>query len=186
MVLAQKLKLITIEKGKLTHELSNKKDEISNLIKENAVLRDLLDKTKQPYCYLIKRIEELELELIKARENIKNKDNNLKRYANENELQEQKIENLSSDLKSVLVNRAKLENIEEMMLRVSKLNYNENKEDSVQKIIDNNGNRVNLQNSIPIIINNSTQIDNQQDNNKMLSESVPNWYKTYKTLGKKK
>lgn len=119
LILAQKLKNLTIENEKLSNKLNSKDDEINKVLNEKEVLRELVEKSKQPYSYLIKRIEELELDILKYKQDLAEKESNIKRLINENELQENKIEELQSDLKSVLKNRKKLENIEEAITKIS-------------------------------------------------------------------
>ena len=52
------MKNLTLENGKLQSNINNNKTEIERLNNEKEVLRNLVDKSKQPYSYLIKRIED--------------------------------------------------------------------------------------------------------------------------------
>ena len=173
MILAQKLKLVSIENGKLVDDNKKLKELNETINKEKELLRDLIDRSKQPYSYLIKKIEEIELELIRTKEDLNSKNSYIKRITNENELQEQKITNLSSDLKSVLNNRKKLECIEEVMLKMSSI------KDS-NEMIDDQGQKVNLQSSIPIVMTKGSKLYESTDNQKDVksSEDYPKWYLT--------
>ena len=78
-------------------------------------MKNVIEKSKQPYQYLIKNIENLERELNKRNRIIEDLDKTNKSFLRENELQNDKIRSLENDLKSVLNNRSKLDNLEGMI-----------------------------------------------------------------------
>jgi hypothetical protein len=78
-------------------------------------MKNVIDKSKQPYQYLIKNIENLEREMNKRNRIIEDFEKTNKSLLRENELQSEKIRSLEYDLKSVLNNRSKLDNLEGMI-----------------------------------------------------------------------
>ena len=78
-------------------------------------MKNVIEKSKQPYQYLIKNIENLERELNKRNRILEDLDKTNKSFLRENEQQNDKIRSLENDLKSVLNNRSKLDNLEGMI-----------------------------------------------------------------------
>lgn len=120
-MLAQQLKKLTIENSKLSDKATEKTKELEQTIKERDMLKDVVERSKQPYSYLVKRIEELELEIMKLKKELTEKETLLTRAVNENQLQDQRVNMLQDDLKSVLLNRKKLESIEAVILKFSNI-----------------------------------------------------------------
>ena len=127
-----------IENGKLNSALENTRIELNKINEEKEVLRDLVDKSKQPYSYLVKRIEELEIEGIRNKQLVQEKELTVKRMINENDMLEQKVITLQADLKSVLSNRKKLENIEDIIYKFSGCRDSDNQQDSGFRKTDSN------------------------------------------------
>ena len=78
-------------------------------------MKNIIEKSKQPYQYLVKNIENLERELNKRNRIVEDLDKTNKSLLRENELQNDKIRSLENDLKNVLNNRSKLDNLEGMI-----------------------------------------------------------------------
>ena len=120
-------------------------EEISKQSDENNLLKNVIDKSKQPYQYLIKNIENLERELNKRNRIIEDLDRTNKSLLRENELMSDKIRALENDLKSVLNNRSKLDNLEGMIYSFIKVEADQKAKEQMFK---QSFNRPNYQNFV--------------------------------------
>lgn len=96
-------------------QIKQSDEEMQKMVDESNILKGVLEKSKQPYQYLIKNIENLERELNKRNRIIEDLDRTNKSLLRENELQQDKVRTLENDLKAVLNNRSKLDSLEGMI-----------------------------------------------------------------------
>jgi len=197
LILANKLKLCSVEIEKLKISITKKDEETEKVNDENNLMKNIIEKSKQPYQYLIRNIENLEREMNKRNKIIEELDKTNKSLLRENDLQSDKIRNLESDLKTVLNNRSKLDNLEGMIYNfisidaeqkqregtlkqsMNKTNYQgfmAPERDSTQTNAFTNYKSMNTQ-QFPMSMSIKNDKDNIQilDQNKSI-ENVPEWY----------
>lgn len=120
LVLANKLKLSIIEIEKLkdmNKRLELKVDEISE---EKDLFKNVSEKIKQPQSYLLKNLQDMEVELYRKDKLLNEKDQSVKSLLRENDLLNEKIKAMESDMKIVLNNRKKLDNLEDIISQIVK------------------------------------------------------------------
>lgn len=193
LVLAQKVKQENLKNLKLSSEISKKEEEIINLNKEKEAMKKVIDNINQPSSYLIRRIEEIEYELMKTKENLIVKEKEVKIISDENIIMNRKIENLLGDLKNVVNNRKKIEDVEELILNLvnksgickEKVFNGKDYDINIGSINENKSKNIyDMQKSIPIVIDKSQcefiqskDYDNQIE---ISNGNYPNWYISYK------
>ena len=102
-------------------------------------MKNVIEKSKQPYQYLIKNIENLEREMNKRNRIIEDFEKTNKSLLRENELQSEKIRTLEFDLKSVLNNRSKLDNLEGMIYNFINVDSEQKQKETLLKPTLNKG-----------------------------------------------
>lgn len=193
LVLAQKVKQENLKNLKLSSEISKKEEEIINLNKEKEAMKKVIDNINQPSFYLIRRIEEIEYELMKTKENLIVKEKEVKIISDENIIMNRKIENLLGDLKNVVNNRKKIDDVEELILNLvnksgickEKVFNGKDYDINIGSINENKSKNIyDMQKSIPIVIDKSQgefiqskEYDNQIE---ISNGNYPNWYISYK------
>jgi len=126
--------------------INQKEEELHKVDDECHLMKNIIEKSKQPYQYIIKNIENLERELNKRNRIIEELDKTNKSLLRENDLQSDKIKNLESDLKTVLNNRSKLENLEGMIYNFISVDQEQKQKEVYLK---QNMNKPNYQGFVP-------------------------------------
>lgn len=115
LVLANKIKLMTIEIEQLKDLNKKLESELALTKEERELYRKVTDKAKQPYSYLLKSIQDNELEIYKLKLEDAQKEQSIQRLIRENSLLEERSNGLESDLKTIVNNRQKLNNLESVI-----------------------------------------------------------------------
>ena len=115
IALANKVKLLTIENEKLKNMNEQLHKQLTALRDENEVYKSVADKAKQPYSYLVKNLQDREIDIFNLKFENEQKEQTIRRLMKENELYEDKVVNLGNDLKRICNNREKLENLENVI-----------------------------------------------------------------------
>jgi len=116
LILANKINLCNVEIEKLNKIIKNLEDDKKKFIEELDFTKNSLERSKQPYQYLVKNIETQERELAKRGNIIEELNQTNRNLIRENDLQDEKIKSLENDLKVILANRSKLDNLEGMIM----------------------------------------------------------------------
>ena len=180
--LANKVKLLTIENEKLKDSNEKMVNTLTVMQDQIVIFKNVAEKVKQPYAYLIKNLQDRELEIYNLKAENEKKDQTINRLTKENELYEEKVNNLGNDLKTVVSNRQKLDELENVITsfiqneNCNSLNYN-----SGTLLNNSNTNYANAGNSLY-----STQQMNvmqpERDTSSMMmntnssSTKIPSWY----------
>ena len=180
--LANKVKLLTIENEKLKDSNEKMVNTLTVMQDQIVIFKNVAEKVKQPYAYLIKNLQDSEWEIYNLKAENEKKDQTINRLTKENELYEEKVNNLGNDLKTVVSNRQKLDELENVITsfiqneNCNSLNYN-----SGSLLNNSNTNYANLGNSLY-----STQQMNvmqpERDTSSMMmntnssSTKIPSWY----------
>ena len=128
--LANKLKLSSLENEKM----KNLNDQLSNdlQVKEDQIniYKNISEKVNQPYAYLVKNLQDNELEIYNLKKENMEKEKSVIRLTKEVELCQEKIKNMESDLKTIIENRSQINNLQNILM-----NYlNEEREGNLSNI----------------------------------------------------
>lgn len=92
----------------LNNELQISRDEIK-------LYKNVSENVKQPYAYLIRNLQDNELKIFKLKQELEKKDQTINKLNLENSLYQEKVNNLSMDLKTIVNNRQKLNDLESVI-----------------------------------------------------------------------
>ena len=98
--LANKVKLLTIENEKLKDSNEKMVNTLTVMQDQIVIFKNVAEKVKQPYAYLIKNLQDSELEIYNLKAENEKKDQTINRLTKENELYEEKVNNLGNDLQN--------------------------------------------------------------------------------------
>lgn len=138
--------------------------EISDINNEKDLYKNVSDKAKQPYSYIIKNLQDMELELFRKNSEIAEKDKNMKSLLRENDLLNEKISAMEIDLKAILSNRQKLDYLEEMIVKFMGNNDEKGLIDNINNYMHNNFSMKN--NDFNLMSNNNMTMSNMNNINK--------------------
>ena len=141
------------------------------------IYKNISDKVKQPYAYLVKNLQDNEIEIFKLKNEIKKKDNQINKLNKENEIYQEKINNLSNDLKTIVNNRQKLYDLENVINSYMNNNSVDNTNENSMNVFNNNNNNNETSNFKSSYFNNSQQFPERDTN----SQKIPNWYLSLKS-----
>ena len=125
------------------------------------VYKDISEKINQPYSYLVKNLQDKDLEKIKLNKIILDKDDNINKLKQQCEAYENKINEMKKDLSTIINNREHINNLENLLQNA----YNKGKEENE----NNDINRLNyflnnFNKSISFVNNNNLQNSNNNFN----------------------
>ena len=188
LALANKVKILSLENEKLKNMNQQLNNELNISRDECNLYKNVSEKVKQPYAYLIRNLQDNELEIYKLKQELGKKDITINQLNQDNEIYKDKVNNLSMDLKTIVNNRQKLNDLENV---ITNYMQNDNGNNTQQFSLMNNqlysnsnsnggmsqNNFTNYsQNILPQ--NNNTQSFNIQNgiSTQQSSQKVPNWY----------
>ena len=122
---------VEIEKLRIENDQLNNNLKIVN--DQCNVYKNISDKINQPYAYLIKNLQDKDLETLKLNQIINNKDQTINKLKQQCELYEKNINTMKNDMAMIINNRKQINNLENLLI-----NYvnNENKGKNNIKDID--------------------------------------------------
>lgn len=138
LILANKLKSASLEIEKLKDFTKRLENNLNSLNEEKDLYKNVSDKAKQPYSYIIKNLQDLELELFRKNSEIAEKDKSMKSLIRENDLLNEKISAMEIDLKAILSNRQKIDYLEDMILKFVGNNDERGLIDNINIYLNNN------------------------------------------------
>jgi len=129
IALGQKLNAKQKECEELQSRLTDVERRKEQLESELTLSKSLLNKTDQPYAYLIQNIEEREVEVRMLKEKLRSKDDEYQHLKVEHEQLLQDYNTLNRDLNKVMIKRENIKRIQQVLvnlLQEDRENYNQN------------------------------------------------------------
>jgi len=149
---------IEIEKLKIENNQLNNNMEMLN--EQCNAYKNISERINQPYSYLVKNLQDKDLENIQLNKIIIDKEENINQLKNKCKFYEDQINSLKKDLAIIINNREKINNLENLLYNVAK-EKEENKHTDLNQLnyFLNNFNK-----SISIVNNNSLEKSNNNLN----------------------
>ena len=147
-----KAKNIEIEKLQIENKQLNNNLEILN--EQCNVYKNISEKINQPYSYLVKNLQDKDLEKIQLNKIILNKEESINKLKQQCEAYENKINAMKKDLATIINNREQINNLENLLKNVAN---NEREEDTNTDINRLNYFLNNFNKSISIVNNNKLE-----------------------------
>ena len=124
---------IEIEKLKIENEQINNNLKIAN--DQCNVYKNISEKINQPYAYLIKRLEDKDLELLKLNQIISNKEQSINKLKKECEIYETQINTMKNEMTVIINNRKQIDNLENLLINyINNENEGKNNEKDIDRI----------------------------------------------------
>jgi len=140
------------------------------------------------YAYIIKNLQDLELELFRKNNDIAEKDKSIKSLLRENDLINEKMTAMEIDLKAILSNRQKLDYLEEMIAKFMGSNDEKGLIENINNYMYNNysmkNNDFNLMSSNNMMSTNNTIYKSMNFNKNNQSHNMMNTNNSYNIAGK--
>ena len=147
---------IEIEKLKIENTTLNNNLEMVN--EQCNAYKNISDKINQPYAYLVKNLQDKDLEKIQLNKVILEKEQNINELKKQCEIYEKEINSLKKDLASVIKNRKQINNLENLLQHITQgKNIEENSSTDMNRL---NYFINNFSKSISIVNNNSPDKSN--------------------------
>ena len=124
---------IEIEKLKIENEQINNNLKIAN--DQCNVYKNISEKINQPYSYLIKSLEDKDLELLKLNQIISNKEQSINKLKKECEIYETQINTMKNEIAVIINNRKQIDNLENLLINyINNENEGKNNEKDIDRI----------------------------------------------------
>ena len=140
---------IEIEKLKIENEQTNNNLKIAN--DQCNVYKNISEKINQPYAYLIKSLEDKDLELLKLNQIISNKEQSINKLKKECEIYETQINTMKNDMAVIINNRKQMDNLENLLINyINNENEGKNNENDIDRIgyfLNNFNNNISFNNN---------------------------------------
>jgi hypothetical protein len=161
-----KIMKVEIEKLKIENEQLNSHLKIVN--DQCNVYKNISDKINQPYSYLVKNLQDKDLEVLKLNQIISNKDQAINKLKQQCQFLENQINNMKDEMASIINNREQINNLENLLI-----NYVNNENEGKNNNTDMNRINYFLNNFNKSISfdNKNFQTSNNFNNNKNLDSS---------------
>ena len=188
LALANKVKILSLENEKLKNMNQQLNNELNISRDECNLYKNVSEKVKQPYAYLIRNLQDNELEIYKLKQEIGKKDITINQLNQDNQIYKDKVNNLSTDLKIIVNNRQKINDLENVITNYMQGDNGSNVQNfssmNYPLYSNNNFNGGMSQNNITNYSQNilqqpkNTQSVNIQNgiSTQQSSQKVPNWY----------
>ena len=188
LALANKVKILSLENEKLKNMNQQLNNELNISRDECNLYKNVSEKVKQPYAYLIRNLQDNELEIYKLKQEIGKKDITINQLNQDNQIYKDKVNNLSTDLKIIVNNRQKINDLENVITNYMQGDNGSNVQNfssmNYPLYSNNNFNGGMSQNNVTNYSQNilqqpkNTQSVNIQNgiSTQQSSQKVPNWY----------
>ena len=151
LINAIKRKDIEIEKIKIENNQLNNKLKIVN--DQCNSYKNISDNINKPYAYLVKNLQDKNMEILELNKNISDKEKNINMLKQQCDLYENKINELKNDLAMIINNREQINNLENLLEKAT----NNDKGKSI------NNNEINRLNYFLNNFNKSISINNNME-----------------------
>lgn len=118
--LAQRLQAKQREHEETQELLRRREEELERASNELKIARSLLEKTNQPYSYLVSNIEEKEKELLMLRSENKKLDQGYQNIKEEYRELRRQLEEAEKDVERLLVKRESIQNIQNILIELTR------------------------------------------------------------------
>ena len=128
-----KIMKVEIEKLKIENEQLNNNLKIIN--DQCNIYKNISDKINQPYAYLIKNLEDKNLEGLKLNQIISNKEQTINKLKKQCEIYENQINIMKNEMAVIINNRKQIDNLENLLINyVNKENEGKNNMKDIDRI----------------------------------------------------
>ena len=133
LILINTIKIMKIEIEKLKIEKEQLNSNLKLINDQCNIYKNISDKINQPYSYLVKNLQDKDLELLKINQILSNKEQSISKLKKQCEIYEKQINTMKSDMATIINNRKQIDNLENLLT-----NYvnNENKKDNNMDDVD--------------------------------------------------
>jgi hypothetical protein len=150
LILINTIKIMKVEIEKLRIE----NDQLNNNLKivndQCNVYKNISDKINQPYAYLVKNLQDKDIETLKLNQIISNKDESINKLKQQCELYENQINTMKNEMATIINNRKQINNLENLLINyVNNENEGKNNYKDIDRIgyfLNNFNNNVSLDN----------------------------------------
>ncbi|KAL4511807.1 hypothetical protein ABPG72_012652 [Tetrahymena utriculariae] len=145
--LAQRLQAKQKETELLQSQLKLKTEELEKTSEELRITRELVDRSSQPYSFVISQIEEKEKEILQYKQSLKKSDQDYQNIKAEYNVLREQYERVEGDVKKLLIRRENIQNIQTLLIRLAqadKDNVQSNVRDILQEIHEILSNKPNI------------------------------------------
>jgi len=162
------IKIMKVEIEKLKIENEKLKNNLKIVNDQCNVYKNISDKMDKPYSYLVKNLQDKDLETLKLNKIISNKDQTINKLKQQCEIYENTINSLKKELSTIINNRKQINNLENLLM-----NYINNENEGRKNNTDMNRINYFLNNFNKSISfdNNNFQTSNNFNNNKNMDSS---------------
>ena len=162
--LINSIKQQNIEIEKLKIENAQIKNNLEMVNEQCNAYKNISDKINQPYAYLVKSLQDKDLEKINLNKIILQKEENINELKKQCEIYEKEINSMKKDLATIIKNREQINNLEKLLKHVT---HGEKIEDSSNTDMNRLNYFINnFSKSISIVNNNSLEKSNNIINDK--------------------
>ena len=128
-----KIMKVEIEKLKIENEQLNNNLKIAD--DQCNIYKNISDKINQPYAYLVKNLQDKDLEALKLNQIISNKDQAINKLKQQCELYENQINTMKNEMASIINNRKQINNLENLLINyVNNENEGKNNDRDIDRI----------------------------------------------------
>ncbi|EGR29131.1 progesterone immunomodulatory binding factor 1, putative [Ichthyophthirius multifiliis] len=144
--LAQRLQSKQKENEGLIKQIKCLKDDLEKTQDELRVAKDLIDRSSQPYSFVISQIEEKEKEIFSYKQALKKSDQDYQNIKEEYNLLKEQYYRVEGDVKKLLIRRENIQNIQSLLIKLAQAdreNIQSNVKDvliQIQEILSSKGN----------------------------------------------
>ena len=115
LILAQRLKEVIIENNKLNNEIKNLENEKNSFKEQKEIYENINEKAQEPYDFILKKLNKNELLLKDKSNELEDLKNRFKVVMEENKNLNEKYKEIENDLRIVLLNREKIDRLNEIV-----------------------------------------------------------------------
>jgi hypothetical protein len=110
------IKIMKVEIEKLKIENEELKNNLKIANDQCNVYKSISDKMEKPYSYLVKNLQEKDLESLKLNKIISNKDQTINKLKQQCEIYENTINTMKKELSTIINNRKQINNLENLLI----------------------------------------------------------------------
>ena len=151
LILMNSLKIMKIEIEKLKIENNQLNNELKIANDQCIVYKNISDKINQPYSYLVKNLQDKDIEVLKLNQVISNKDKAIDKLKKQCEIYENTINTMKNELRSIINNRKQIDNLENLLINYvnneNQGNINTKNIDRISYFLNNFNNNVSIDNT---------------------------------------
>ena len=130
LILAQRLKEVINENNKLNNEIINLENEKNSFKEQKEIYENINQKTQEPYDFILKKLNKNEILLKDKTNELEDLKNRFKIVMEENKNLSDKYNEIENDLRTVLLNREKIDRLNEIVTNYIQQENNQRTQDN--------------------------------------------------------